>query len=76
MRANILCAFRVDLTVANHVHLMEPHWNPMAEAQAVDRVYRIGQVREVLIRRYIVSNSIETVSYDDLKSRVTCSNWL
>ncbi|KAF2792116.1 hypothetical protein K505DRAFT_408838 [Melanomma pulvis-pyrius CBS 109.77] len=50
----------VDLTAANHVHLMEPHWNPMAEAQAVDRVHRIGQVREVLVRRYIVGNSIET----------------
>jgi SNF2 family DNA or RNA helicase len=52
---------RLDLAVANHVHLMEPHWNPMAEAQAVDRVYRIGQRREVTVTRYIVPNSIETV---------------
>ncbi|PVI01811.1 hypothetical protein DM02DRAFT_671025 [Periconia macrospinosa] len=50
----------LDLTVANHVHLMEPHWNPMAETQAVDRVYRIGQQREVTVTRYIVPNSIET----------------
>jgi SNF2 family DNA or RNA helicase len=33
----------------------------MAEAQAVDRIYRIGQKREVFITRYIVPNSIETV---------------
>lgn len=33
----------------------------MAEAQAVDRVYRIGQQREVFITRYIVPKSIETV---------------
>jgi hypothetical protein len=33
----------------------------MAEAQAVDRVYRIGQRREVTVTRYIVPNSIETV---------------
>jgi SNF2 family DNA or RNA helicase len=33
----------------------------MAEAQAVDRVHRIGQTREVVVTRYIVSNTIETV---------------
>jgi hypothetical protein len=52
---------RIDLTIANHVHLVEPHWSPMAEAQAVDRVHRIGQKREVMVTRYIVSNTIETV---------------
>jgi SNF2 family DNA or RNA helicase len=41
---------------------MEPHWNPMAEAQAVDRVHRIGQTSDVVITRYIVDKSIETVS--------------
>lgn len=50
----------IDLKAANHVHLMEPQWNPMAEAQAVNRVHRIGQEREVWITRYIVSDSIET----------------
>ncbi|GIJ99468.1 hypothetical protein Aspvir_001600 [Aspergillus viridinutans] len=49
----------VDLTAANYVHLLEPHWNPMAEAQAVDRVHRIGQSREVVITRYLIANSIE-----------------
>jgi SNF2 family DNA or RNA helicase len=47
--------------IANHVHLVEPHWNPMAEAQAVDRVHRIGQSREVTVTRYIVINTVETV---------------
>ena len=51
----------MDLTAANHVHLVEPHWSPMAEAQAVDRVHRIGQTREVTVIRYIASNTIETV---------------
>lgn len=50
----------IDLTVANHVHLIEPNWNPMVESQAVDRVHRIGQTRDVVIRRYLVRNSIET----------------
>lgn len=51
------------MTIANHVHLIEPHWNPMAEAQAVDRVHRIGQTREVVITRYIARKTIEEVSF-------------
>ncbi|KAI0902681.1 hypothetical protein F4823DRAFT_569565 [Ustulina deusta] len=31
----------------------------MAEAQVVDRVYRIGQTRDVQITRYCVNDSIE-----------------
>jgi hypothetical protein len=57
-------SFSIDLKVANHVHVLEPQWNPMVEAQAVDRVHRIGQDREVVITRYIVRNSIETVIKD------------
>lgn len=34
----------------------------MAEAQAVDRVHRIGQTKEVAITRYCVNDSIEEVS--------------
>ncbi|PYI24428.1 hypothetical protein BO99DRAFT_92671 [Aspergillus violaceofuscus CBS 115571] len=49
----------IDLTAANSVHIMEPHWNPMLEAQAVDRVHRIGQSREVIVTRYLTVNSIE-----------------
>lgn len=59
---SLIGTYRVDLTAANHVHLLEPHWSPMAEAQAVDRVHRIGQSREVLTTRYITRDSIETVS--------------
>ncbi|KAE9378727.1 hypothetical protein N431DRAFT_363389 [Stipitochalara longipes BDJ] len=49
----------VDLTAANHVHILEPQWNPMTEAQAVDRVHRIGQQRDVVITRYLIQDSIE-----------------
>lgn len=51
----------IDLSAASTVHLVEPHWNPMAEAQAIDRVHRIGQQRDVDVIRYIVKDSIETV---------------
>ncbi|MGL5371895.1 MAG: helicase-related protein, partial [Plesiomonas shigelloides] len=41
----------VGLTVigANHVVHIERHWNPAKEAQASDRVYRIGQKKDVFI---------------------------
>ncbi|TGJ79605.1 hypothetical protein E0Z10_g9159 [Xylaria hypoxylon] len=50
----------VDFTAAQYVHILEPHWNPMVEAQAVDRVHRIGQTLPVTITRYIVPRSIES----------------
>ncbi|KAF5627127.1 helicase-like transcription factor [Fusarium sp. NRRL 52700] len=52
----------IDLTSANHVHLLEPHWNPMAEEQAMARVHRIGQQRRVTCTKYITPDSIEEVS--------------
>jgi hypothetical protein len=39
----------------------------MAEEQALDRVYRLGQTREVIAIRYIVKNSIEEVSHSDTR---------
>ena len=40
---------------------MEPQWNPALEDQAMDRVYRIGQRKEVTTVRYIVANTLEEV---------------
>jgi len=34
---------------ANHVIHLERHWNPAKEAQATDRVYRIGQKKDVKV---------------------------
>ncbi|KAF7554202.1 hypothetical protein G7Z17_g3061 [Cylindrodendrum hubeiense] len=48
-----------DLSVASRVHLLEPQWNPSVERQAIGRVIRLGQEREVKIIRYIMSGSIE-----------------
>ncbi|ETS84160.1 hypothetical protein PFICI_02185 [Pestalotiopsis fici W106-1] len=53
------CGEGINLAAATNVHLMEPNWNPMMEAQAVDRVHRIGQTQIVTIIRYIVPRSIE-----------------
>lgn len=52
---------RLNLTPATHVHLVEPQWNPMVEAQAAARVDRLDQENDVVILRYIVEESIEKV---------------
>ena len=49
----------LNLTSASRAFIMEPMWNPAAEAQAVDRIYRIGQNREVTVKRYHMAESIE-----------------
>jgi hypothetical protein len=53
--------FRLNLTVANRVYIIEPQWNPTVESQATGRVMRIGQQKQVHVTRYIVKNSIEEV---------------
>lgn len=49
----------LNLTSASRVFVMEPQFNPAAEAQAVDRVHRLGQKREVTITRFIMDGSFE-----------------
>lgn len=39
----------LTITEANHVVHLERHWNPAKEAQATDRVYRIGQKKDVKV---------------------------
>eukprot|EP01041_Mallomonas_annulata_P008704 gene8704-17985_t len=52
-------AVGVNLTQANHVIVMEPCLNTALEEQAISRVHRIGQVREVHIYRLACCNSVE-----------------
>ena len=49
----------LNLTTANKAYVMEPQFNPAAEAQAVDRVHRLGQRRPVSIMRFIMEQSFE-----------------
>ncbi|GAA5027459.1 DEAD/DEAH box helicase [Microbacterium fluvii] len=51
--------FGLTLTEADHVFLLDPWWNPAAEAQAVDRTHRIGQTRPVNVYRLIAAGTIE-----------------
>ncbi|KAJ4203090.1 hypothetical protein NW759_015198 [Fusarium solani] len=49
----------LTLTVATRAYLMEPHWNPTLEEQALARIHRIGQKREVTTVRFYVRDSFE-----------------
>ena len=39
--------------------IIDPWWNPAAEMQAVSRAHRIGQTKQVIVYRFITSNTIE-----------------
>jgi len=49
----------LTLTEADYVFVLDPWWNPAAEAQAVDRAHRIGQTRHVMVYRLVSSETIE-----------------
>lgn len=49
----------LNLTSASRVYVMEPQFNPAMENQAVDRVYRLGQKRDVVTMRFIIKDSFE-----------------
>ncbi|CAH2267858.1 jg12934 [Pararge aegeria aegeria] len=56
-----LCAGGVGLNLcgANHLLLLDPHWNPQLEEQAQDRIYRVGQVKHVHIYRFMCVDTVE-----------------
>lgn len=51
--------FGLNLTEADYCILLDPWWNPATEAQAVDRVHRIGQTRNVMVYRFVAKDTIE-----------------
>ncbi|TPX18060.1 uncharacterized protein E0L32_011879 [Thyridium curvatum] len=53
----------LNITSANKVVIVDPHWNPAYDLQAQDRAYRIGQVRDVDVFRLISAGTIEEIVY-------------
>ena len=51
--------FGLNLTEADYCVLLDPWWNPATEAQAIDRVHRIGQTRKVMVYRLVATDTIE-----------------
>ncbi|EMS53136.1 Putative SWI/SNF-related matrix-associated actin-dependent regulator of chromatin subfamily A member 3-like 2 [Triticum urartu] len=49
----------INLTAASNAFVMDPWWNPAVEEQAVMRIHRIGQMKSVSIKRFIVKGTVE-----------------
>uniref|UniRef100_A0A0N5A1D2 Helicase ATP-binding domain-containing protein n=1 Tax=Parastrongyloides trichosuri TaxID=131310 RepID=A0A0N5A1D2_PARTI len=49
----------LNLVGANHIFMLDLHWNPFMEDQACDRIYRIGQTKDVFIHKFVCKNTIE-----------------
>lgn len=44
--------------------IFDPSWNPAEDRQAVDRAYRIGQKKDVVVYRMIMAASVEEKMYE------------
>lgn len=51
--------YGLTLTAADTVVLFDPWWNPAVEAQAADRVHRIGQTKPATIYKFITRGTVE-----------------
>ncbi len=49
----------LNLTAANHVIHLDRWWNPAVEDQATDRAFRIGQKRNVQVRKFVCPGTLE-----------------
>ncbi|KAM0963219.1 hypothetical protein ACFX15_021781 [Malus domestica] len=49
----------LNLTAASNVFILDPWWNPAVEEQAIMRIHRIGQKQTVVVRRFIVKDTVE-----------------
>ncbi|KAK4941128.1 DNA helicase rad5 [Elasticomyces elasticus] len=49
----------LNLTAASRCYMMDPWWSFAVEAQAIDRVHRMGQTAKVEVVRFITKESIE-----------------
>lgn len=52
------CGYGITLIGADRVIIFDPSWNPAEDRQAVDRSYRIGQKRDVVVYRLIMASAI------------------
>ena len=53
----------LTLTEATRVIIFDPAWNPTTDNQSVDRAYRIGQTKDVVVYRMVTCGTIEEKVY-------------
>lgn len=80
-KTTLLCSSRIggeglNLTEANHVIFLNEWWNPAANAQARDRVHRIGQEKGVRVYRFRCAWTIEQALSDILDTKEAATKTL
>ncbi|XP_050205526.1 protein CHROMATIN REMODELING 24-like isoform X2 [Mercurialis annua] len=53
----------LTLTKADRVIVVDPAWNPSTDNQSVDRAYRIGQQKDVIVYRLMTCGTVEEKIY-------------
>ncbi|XP_071931888.1 protein CHROMATIN REMODELING 24-like isoform X1 [Coffea arabica] len=53
----------LTLTKADRVIVVDPAWNPSTDNQSVDRAYRIGQMKDVIVYRLMTCSTVEEKIY-------------
>ncbi|MBC6436045.1 ATP-dependent helicase, partial [Nostoc sp. HG1] len=63
----------LNLTRANHVFHFDRWWNPAVENQATDRVFRIGQTRNVQVHKFVCTGTLEERIHELIESKKALS---
>lgn len=74
----------LNLTRATHVFHFDRWWNPAVENQATDRVFRIGQTRNVQVHKFVCTGTLEEKINEIIESKKSLAeqvvgageNWL
>lgn len=59
----------LNLTRANHVFHFDRWWNPAVENQATDRAFRIGQIRNVQVHKFVCMGTLEEKIHELIESK-------
>jgi len=59
----------LNLTTASQVFMMDPWWSFAVEAQAIDRVHRMGQTSDVMVHRFVVEGTVEERMVHTIQAR-------
>ncbi|MEO0478146.1 MAG: SNF2-related protein [Planctomycetota bacterium] len=66
----------LNLTAANRVFHYDRWWNPAVEDQATDRAFRIGQLRNVFVHKFVCTGTLEERIQQMLERKRNISNTL
>lgn len=64
----------LNIQAANIVIICEPQWKPSTENQAISRVYRMGQTKNVVVYRLLTEESIDEVMLEVLGRKLEIFN--